>query len=67
MVRVEVAKHLTKEPYVNLAWGVLLRAASDRNKLWREFMETKAGKRFKAGRGIDIFGVAYDVGSYLWG
>ncbi len=67
MIKVEVAKNLTKNPYVNLAWAVLLYAAKANDILWREFMETETGKRFKDKKGIDVCEVAYDVGAYLWG
>ena len=67
MVKVDAANNLTDDPYVNLTWKVLLYSARANDGLWCEFMETKTGKRFKDERGIDILGVAYDVGSYLWG
>ena len=58
-MKFDIAHDLTDSPYVNLVWGVLLYA------LWGEFMETETGRRFKLGKGIDVFDVAYDLGSYL--
>ena len=67
MIKVDIANNLTNDPYVNLTWKVLLYAGRDNAELWDEFMGTEMGKRFKAKKGIDVLGVAYDTGSYLWG